>query len=47
MTTEIDLVRGKKPFLTDTPFLNKGKVTFLQIKQDTIRHKCCQKHQNR
>ena len=33
MTTEIDL------FLANTPFLNEGKVKFLQIKQDTIRQK--------
>ena len=37
MTTEID------PFLTNTPFLNEGKVKFLQAKQDTIR----QKHEKR
>ena len=39
MATEIDLVRVKKPFLTNTSFLNKGKVKFLQIKHDTIRQK--------
>ena len=25
-------------------FFNKCKVKFLQIKKDTIRQKCCQKH---
>ena len=43
MTTEIDLAEEKYPFLTNTSFLNKGKVTFLQKKnQDTTRQKCCQ-----
>ena len=42
MTTEIDLVREKLPFVTNTYFLNKGNVKFVQIKQDTIRQKCCQ-----
>ena len=37
MTTEIDLVGEKQPFLQNTSFLNKGKVKFLQIKQYTIR----------
>ena len=37
MTIDID------PFLTNTPFLNEGKVKFLQIKQATIR----QKHEKR
>ena len=33
-------------FLTNTSFfLSKGKVKFLQIKQNTIRQKCCQKHE--
>ena len=41
--TEIDLIGEKKPFLTNAPFLNEGKVKFLQIKQDTIR----QKHEKR
>ena len=31
----------------NTPFLNKGKVKLLQIKQDTTRQKCCQKHEKR
>ena len=36
-TTKIDLIGEKQPFLTNTPFLNEGKVKFLQIKQNTIR----------
>ena len=32
MATEIDLVGEKSPFLTNTSFLNKGEVKFLQIK---------------
>ena len=44
MTTEIDLV---EPFLTNTSFLSKGKVKFLQIRQDTVTQKCCQKHEKR
>ena len=36
MTTEIDLIGDKQPFLTNTPFLHEVKVKFLQIKQDTI-----------
>ena len=47
MTTETDLVGEKQPFLTNTFFFNKGKVKSLQIKQDTIRQKCCQKHEKR
>ena len=43
ITTEIDPIGEKLPFLTKKPFLNKGKVKFLQIKQDTIR----QKHEQR
>ena len=39
MTEEIDLIGEKYPFLTNTPFLNKDKVKFLQIKQGTIRQK--------
>ena len=39
MTTEIDLVVEKQPFLTNRLFLNEGKVKVLQIKQDTIRQK--------
>ena len=35
----IDLIGEKYPFLTNTPFLNEGKVKFPQIKQDTIRQK--------
>ena len=31
----------------NTSFLIKDKVKFLQIKQDTIRQKCCQKHKKR
>ena len=47
MTTEINIVREKQPFLTSTFVLNKDKVEFLQIKQDTIRQKYCQKHEKR
>ena len=43
MTTEIDLIGEKQSFLTNIPFLNEGKVKFLQIKQDTLR----QKHEKR
>ena len=43
MTTEIDLIGEKQSFLTNIPFLNEGKVKFLQIKQDPIR----QKHEKR
>ena len=39
MIKEINLIREKQPFLTYTPFLNEGKVKFLQIKHDTIRQK--------
>ena len=39
ITTEIDLIGEKQPFLSNTRFLNEGKVKFLQIKQDTIRQK--------
>ena len=46
MTTEIDLTREKQPFLMTISFLNKVKVK-LQIKQGTIRQKCCQKHEKR
>ena len=35
----IDLIGEKYPFLTNTPFLNKSKIKFPQIKQDTIREK--------
>ena len=31
----------------NTSFFIKDKVKFLQIKQDTIRQKCCQKHEKR
>ena len=47
MMAEIDLVGEKQPFLMSTSFLSKGKVKFLQIKQDTVRQKCCQKHEKR
>ena len=47
MTTETDYVKEKQPFLTNISFLNKGNVKFLQIKKDTIRQKCCQKHEKR
>ena len=47
MTTEIDLVREKYRFSQTHLFFNKGKVTFLQMKQDNIPQKCCQKHENR
>ena len=43
MTTEIDLIGEKLSLLTNTPFVNEGKVKFLQIKQDTI----SQKHEKR
>ena len=43
MTTDIDLIGEKETFLTNTPFLNEGKVKFLQIKQNTIR----QEHEKR
>ena len=33
--------------LTNTSFLNKVKVKFLQLKQVTIRQKCCHKHKKR
>ena len=39
MATEIDLDGEKQPFLTNTYFLNKGKVEFTQIKQGTKRQK--------
>ena len=39
MTTKINIIGEKQPFLTNTPFLNEGEVKFLQIKQDTIRQK--------
>ena len=42
MTTEIDLIGEKEPFLTNTPLLNEGKVKFLRA-QNTIR----QKHEKR
>ena len=45
--TEIYLVGEKQPFLRNVSFLNKGKVKFLQIKQETLRQKCCQKHERR
>ena len=47
MKTEMDFVREKQLFLKNKPFLNKGKVKSLQIKQDTIRKKCRQKHEKR
>ena len=31
-----------RSILTNTSFFNKGKFNFLQIKQDTIRKKCCE-----
>ena len=43
MTTEIDLAGEKQLLFMNSSFLNKGKVEFLQIKEDTIRQKCCQK----
>ena len=33
---------SSNPFLPNTCFFNKGKVKYLQIKQDTIRQKSCQ-----
>ena len=47
MTTEIDLVGEKQPFLTNKSFLSKGKNKFLEIKQETIRQKSCQKYRKR
>ena len=47
MAAEIYLVGEKQPFLMSTSFMIKDKVKFLQIKQDTMRQKCCQKHQKR
>ena len=47
MKTEMDFVRERQLFLKNKPFLNKGKVKSLQIKQDTIRKKCRQKHEKR
>ena len=47
MMTKINLVGEKLLFLMNTIFLNKGNVKFLQIKQDTIRQKCCQKYEKR
>ena len=47
MTTEIDLVGEKQPFLTNKSFLSKGKNKFLEIKQETIKQKCCQKYRKR
>ena len=46
MTTEVDIV-SSLTVSDEHFFLNKGKVTFLQIKQDTIWQKCCQKHKTR
>ena len=43
ITTAIDLIGEKQSFLENTPFLNEGKVKFLQIRQDVIR----QKHEKR
>ena len=43
ITTEIDLIVEIESFLTNTSFLNEGKVKFPQIKQDTI----SQKHEKR
>ena len=43
ITTEIDLIKEKQPFFTNTPFFNKGKVKSLQIKQDTIDRNAAQK----
>ena len=39
MTIEIDIVREKEPFLTNTSFLKKGKLKLLQTKQDNLRQK--------
>ena len=47
MTTEINLVGEKYSFLMNTSFLNKYKVKFLQMKQDTIRQKRFQKNLKR
>ena len=54
MTTEIDLIGEKQPFLTNTSFWNDGKIKFLQIKEDTIRQqhekrkcKCVRSHEVR
>ena len=47
MTTETDLVREKKPFLTNKSVLNEGKVKFQWMKQDMIRQEYFQKHEKR
>ena len=47
MAAEIYLVGEKKKFLMNKSFLIKDKVKLLQIKQDAIRQKCCQKHEKR
>ena len=33
--------------LTNTSFLKKLKIKFMQIKQNAMREKCCQKHEKR
>ena len=47
MTLEIYLFGEKRTHDEHIFFLIKDKVIFLQIKQDTIRQKCCQKHEKR
>ena len=42
MDAETYLVGEKWPFLMNKSFLTKNYGKFIQIKQDTIRHKCCQ-----
>ena len=46
MTLETNLVGKINKRFWQTSFLNKGKVKFIQIKQDTIRQKCYQSHEN-
>ena len=47
MAAETYLAGEKKRFLIKTSFFIKGKIKFLQIKEDTLKQKCCQKHENR
>ena len=47
MARDTHLVVKKQLFLTNTFYLNKDKVTFLQVIQETMRQTCCQKHENR
>ena len=47
MKTEIDLVGEKEPLLTNTSFLNKSKVKFLQIKARHYKTKMLTKQEKR